>query len=173
MNIIQYYRKLFSKEPPPAAGCLFTDGKHVLAGYQPHKKNPVITGIGGTSKEGEQPFDTAIREMLEELFELERIPADLIKDVKLIIPRKRIVIDKYTIFAYSFDDLYIIMQLVCNHTCKSRIYNELPTNLLELISDRKWNSRRQEITDLALLPLVSNLSISKEFINDVNSYMRL
>jgi len=173
MNIIQYYRKLFGKEPSPAAGCLFTDGKHVLAGYQPYKKNPAITGIGGRCKEGEEPFDTAIREMLEELFELERITTDLIKDVKLIIPRKKLVIDNYTIFAYSFDDLYIIMHLVTNYKCKSRIYEELPSTLLELISNRKWNSRRQEITDLALLPLVSNMTIDKAFINDVNLYMRL
>jgi len=174
MNIIQYYRKLFRKEPPaPAAGCLFTDGKHVLAGYQPHKKNPTITGIGGTCKEGEEPFNTAIREMLEELFELEKIPSHLLDEIKLLIPRKKLVLDNYTMFAYSFEDLHLIMHIICKHNCKSPVYDELPITLLDLISDRKWYSRRQEITDLALIPLVSNINIDKAFINDVNSYMRL
>lgn len=54
-----------------SAGVIFTDGKHVLTGYQ---KNSFFSGIGG----GREQFDldakfTAIREMLEELFGFDEI----------------------------------------------------------------------------------------------------
>lgn len=54
-----------------SAGIIFTDGKHVLAGYQ---KNRFFSGIGGSKEPSEtDPKFTAIREMLEELFGFDEI----------------------------------------------------------------------------------------------------
>ena len=54
------------------AGIMFTDKNSVLAGYSSHKL--AITGIGGKKKGDETAIQTAIRETVEELFELEEIP---------------------------------------------------------------------------------------------------
>ena len=58
------------------AGIMFTDGKLVLAGY--NSKHLFISGIGGKIKENETPILTAVRETVEELFELEEIPGRLL-----------------------------------------------------------------------------------------------
>ena len=50
------------------AGILFTDEKHVLAGYSYRKQ---ITGFGGHRRGEETPAQTAFREVVEELFEVE------------------------------------------------------------------------------------------------------
>jgi hypothetical protein len=56
-----------------AAGIVFTNGTHILAGYQPRKKNPHISGLGGSKQKDESYMQTAWRETLEELFELKDI----------------------------------------------------------------------------------------------------
>ena len=85
-SFLSQTRKLFKKSPKRlftrlvninaenvenfrAAGSVFTDSKIILAGYQPRKKKPFISGIGGKREEGESYMDTAIRETVEELFE--------------------------------------------------------------------------------------------------------
>ena len=50
------------------SGVLFTNQTNVLAGY--NIKINAISGIGGKPVDTEDPDVTAIREMLEELFEL-------------------------------------------------------------------------------------------------------
>ena len=37
---------------PSGAGILFTNGTHILCGYQPNKKNAIISGFGGKIEEG-------------------------------------------------------------------------------------------------------------------------
>ena len=64
-----------------SAGIIFTDGTHVIAGYQ---KNKFFSGIGG----GREPSEldakfTAIREMLEELFGFEMINQNLEPEEKI------------------------------------------------------------------------------------------
>jgi hypothetical protein len=49
-----------TKDEYTACGVVFTDGRHILAGYQPNKKNPCISGIGGMKEKGETHFDTAM-----------------------------------------------------------------------------------------------------------------
>ena len=47
------------------AGCIFTNGTHVLAGFQPNKKSPAISGFGGKRHGTETFTQTALRETLE------------------------------------------------------------------------------------------------------------
>jgi 8-oxo-dGTP pyrophosphatase MutT (NUDIX family) len=64
---MEFFRNFFTtkKVSRPGAGCIFTDGNLILAGYQP--KGPYISGIGGSSFDGEEPIVTAMREVMEEL----------------------------------------------------------------------------------------------------------
>jgi len=51
-----------------SAGCLFVSQTHALAGYQPGKMVPCISGIGGKRENADSGvMETALREMLEEV----------------------------------------------------------------------------------------------------------
>ena len=63
------------------AGIFFTDEKIFLCGYSQHKHK--ITGIGGKKQNNELPYETALRETLEEIFEFDNIPFDFNKIKKL------------------------------------------------------------------------------------------
>ena len=88
-----------------SAGCFFTDGKLYLAGYQPKKKNPYITGIGGHVELGEDEFEAAFRELIEELFEIHPVSKDLLKELLAkYVPHRRVCNNSYTIFEFTFNE---------------------------------------------------------------------
>jgi hypothetical protein len=149
-----------------AAGCVFTNGAHILAGYQPRKKKPCITGIGGSRIKGEIFMDTAIRETLEELFEFETIPPKLIAEVQDFQPMNVIQVSNYVMVIYSFETLESIMRLASTYPVKSRVYYTMPLTLLDLLLKR-IPSGNEEITHMTLLPLVEGLKIQSEFVNDI------
>ena len=157
-----------------SAGVIFTNRKILLAGYQPRKKNPCISGIGGKKKDGETYIITALREMLEELFEFNEIPKKLIKEIKsLIIPQKILENSGYIIVVYDFQDLEIILKIIKIYKLQSTLYDKFPKNLMELIFNRKINSDSKcEISHLSLLPLIKHNKnypfVDKTFINDMS-----
>jgi len=147
------------------AGCLFTNKHHVLAGYQPSKKMPYISGIGGLCNEGEDYIVTAIREMLEELFMIYPTP-ELINNIQTIVKYRHVLINgSYINYVYSFEDLEDIMNyLGISNT--SMLYNVFPKTISELILNRlEYDS---ELTTLVLLPCQKNIIISNELIQDIN-----
>jgi hypothetical protein len=148
------------------AGILFTDGRFVLAGYNPHKT--LITGIGGKAKPGETPTQTALRETIEELFELEQIPETLTR-----LLNSQLVFDNmmtrggYSVFIMNFVDLDIIITtLHMVHNLKSRVYDILPINLNQLIMNRKVDPMA-ELTHVLLMPYEKNIYLSKSLVNDI------
>ena len=93
------------------AGCLFTNGIHVLAGYQPNKHFPSINGIGGKPEEGEDPLVTALREFLEEVFGV----YDCVKGVselRTVVPRRVLEQKRYITYVYDFNDLVKMLEIV-------------------------------------------------------------
>ena len=169
-------RKCFKRTgtvvPCTAAGCVFTDGTHILAAYQPFKIRPHISGFGGKRKEGETVSTTAIREMLEELFEFDEIPAALISMVREIPPAHILENGAYVLFVYSFRDLELILEFASLY--RSPLYKEMPRTLIDLVSLRLITPQRgiisqryQEITHLALLPFVERLTLDSAFVSDI------
>ena len=169
-----------------AAGCLFTDGKHILAGYQPHKKSPSLSGFGGNREEGETAFwETAIRETLEELFEpAEKIPMHICWKLYGSLKTKGVIRDKlnnYVILVYDFKDLEMILKFAERHRFSSLVYDKLPRTIPELLSWRKTLipdfARKPEISHLGLLPLILHPAnrnfVSPEFIGDINLFISL
>jgi hypothetical protein len=148
------------------AGCVFTDGKHVLAGYQPHKKYPGITGIGG-HKEGEETYlQTAYRETIEEIFHVSQsqIPIGLLASlIQTMNPRKIQMKKGYVIVTFHFQDLELLLKLCKKAGLRSPLYTKLPKNLMELIQKRDYDLKA-EILSFALLPVVK----SQRFQNFVN-----
>lgn len=153
--------------PHMGAGCVFTDGKHILAGYQPHKKRPGITGIGG-HKEGEETYlETAYRETLEELFHVEQkqIPIGLVpKLVETLKPTQFKMKKGYVLVFLTFKDLETLLKLSKKKGLRSPLYKTMPTNLIETIQMRGIDLKA-EISTLCLLPVVHHGGKAKDFVN--------
>lgn len=155
MNWLQclFKQKKFTCE---AAGIMFTNGTHVLAGYQPRKKKPHISGLGGGKQEGESYMQTAWRETLEELFEFKEIPKDVIDIIQLTIqPKDTFITDNYINVVYTFADLLQLLQLLHCYEVESNVYTILPYTIPDLIFQRQPN-KTTEISHLCLLPLVDH-----------------
>lgn len=149
------------------AGCVFTDGKHILCGYQPHKKRPGITGIGG-HKEGEESYlETAYRETIEELFHVTNttIPVGLIATlIRTMRPNKIKMKKGYVIVTFSFQDLEQFLKLCQKGGLRSPLYRKIPKTLLETIQNRRTDLKA-EISALCLLPVIHHDGKAKDFVN--------
>ena len=144
-----------------AAGVFITDGRHVLAGYQPARG--AITGFGGKRETGEEPLQTAWRELFEELLGIEA-PTSL-PNWKLLYS------GTYVLYTCSFAELESLLELAI----ESPFYTSgSPRTIADLLLKR---SDGTEITDLALLPLiVANTAeqggIHEELIADICAWKR-
>ena len=136
-----------------SAGCIFTNGTHILGGYQPNKQAPCISGIGGKREECEEFVQTAMREMLEEMFGIYARP-DFVTAV-MTIPYDRLLISgDYVSLIYSFSSLEKILTELVRLEATSSMYNEMPLCLNDLILKRL--PTKSEISHLCLLPVVKH-----------------
>lgn len=142
--------------PYTSAGCVFTDGNLFLAGYQPNKKRPCISGLGGSKKKGELPQQTALRETLEELFHIKKVPKELVDRLQ-ILPTKLTQNGSYIMYIYTFKQLEEILGLCLAAGIESPLYTSIPQTLSDLLLHRKQN-KKAEISHLCLLPLVKHNS---------------
>lgn len=131
-----------------SAGIIFTDEKHVLAGYQ---KNKFYSGIGGKKELSDLSVKfTAIREMLEELFGFEMIEQNLETEKKIEKNIEELLLLKDTInltFQNSTNsfitdikeqvqnslDKEIIKYKICNDKLKIELNNMYNEQILQLI----------------------------------------
>jgi hypothetical protein len=151
-----------------SAGCLFTDGTHVLAGYQPKKTIACISGIGGKREEGDGSFlETALREMLEELLGIYD-NANLVELLKTVPYDNIIKGQHYFNVIYSFLGLEKILEFVFIKVGESPFYKVFPRTVRELVFSRICPMEAAaEISHLALLPLVPELVIDPYFLKDL------
>ena len=147
-----------------AAGCLFTDKKLVLAGYQFRHGKGVLDGIGGTREEGETAIETAFRETLEELFEIvcsDELIADIRRNFK---PRSKFQTGQYICFVYNFKTLEKMMVFLKGQGLHSPLYKVFPVTITDLLFSRRI--RPTELTHLSLIPFVDELSLEEHFLKD-------
>ncbi len=138
------------------AGCVFTDGHHVLAGYQPNKKNPCITGIGGHKEQGEDYLQTAFRETVEEIFDVKQVPPSLLEKLtQSMVPKKTTYQKGYVILQFDFEDYKVFLQCCKKTKIHSPLFLKSPTTLLDSIQQRKV-VKTSEITHLCLLPVIKD-----------------
>lgn len=155
------------------AGCVFTDGKHVLAGYQPFKKFPCISGIGGHRENGETPYQTAFRETVEEIYHVSTLPPQLIPNlIRSLPPRKADNHMNYIILNYNFEDFKKFIKICKKSGLQSPLYRKLPRSLMECIRNRDA-STNAEISHLCLLPVIKDFKgrqfIHPAFIKDMDN----
>ena len=146
------------------AGCMFTDGRIVLAGFQP--KMGKISGFGGGAKPYETPFETAIRETLEELLGVSEVPHELI--AKMPEGGRHISYPAYTCFLYSFDDLETILRRSRRYYVMSPYYSDFPVTIGDLILKRD-PAAEGEVTRLFLLPTDTDFLLCKSFQKDLKA----
>jgi hypothetical protein len=157
-----------------AAGVLFTDDRHVLAGYQPNKLNPGITGIGGARIGSETFMITALRECIEELFDVEVVPLKIIEKIqKYTTPTDYFMNKQYVTVIYSFHNLETILYLVGKYLISSPVYSSHPYTLVDLIFNRR-HKLTSEIQSFALIPICyyskTKIVIDKDFGSDITLY---
>lgn len=159
-----------------AAGILFTDGRLVLAGLQPNKEgqDPFVGGFGGAVELGDtSPFYTAVRETVEELFGVARVPPDLLRCiVNSVRPWKTIegITPGYICYVCTFVDLEMVLSLARLHLLLTPLYGPYPKSVADLIFQRVVgiaDAAKAEVTDLALLPLRRVIAIDPWFRADI------
>lgn len=150
----EFLTLLFSGMEYTSAGCIFTNGIHILGGYQPNKQTPCISGIGGKRDDCEEFVQTAMREMLEELFGIYARP-DFVSAL-MAIPYERLIISgDYVSLVYSFSSLEKILAELVHLNAVSPLYNEMPLTLIDLILKRIVGVD-SEISHLCVLPVVNH-----------------
>ena len=148
------------------AGCLFTDGVHVLAGYQPKKREPSISGLGGKRLPGETFKRTALRETLEELFDI-RVRGALLDILEMSMePKSTMMNGKYVLLYYSFEDLEVILQYASSYCGNTQLYDEWPETINDLIFNRRY-TEGSEVAHLCLLPFAQGITISNDLKSDI------
>lgn len=159
------------------AGCAFTDGRHILAGYQPQKKTPGISGFGG-HREGEESYlETAYRETVEEMFHVSgtQIPATLLPTLRTrMVPQEVKVLNGYILVVFSLQDLHTFLKICKRSGLRSPLYSRMPTTLLDVIQSR-GGSVSAELSSLCLLPVVhhegkASSFVKPEFVKDLRLF---
>jgi hypothetical protein len=157
-----------------AAGTLFTNGTHVLAGYQKDLTKPTVSGIGGKREGSETYMQTAIRETVEELFHIDSVSAILIRRIILAVEPTRVEkTGSYVLVIYNFKDLEKILEIVRNEIKISPVYKVLPKTVSDLMLERILAVEpRAEVTHLCLVPLVKDARMDLSFQEDLELVVR-
>jgi hypothetical protein len=143
--------------PFKAAGILFTDSTHVIAGFQPGKS--AYSGFGGSRDHRETIRETAFREALEELLEPEGSIQPLVNSLKeryksYTVTRK----GTYRFLILSFNELLDILKEAKAIDLKSQIYKSIPTTIAALLTKRRPQPTT-EVHELILLPVTATATI--------------
>ena len=152
-----------------AAGCAFTNNHLVLAGYQPTKSPPCISGFGGKKEAGDTSAQhTAWRETLEELLHITDVRGELIHClITKLVPKQILHQDTYVAHMFDMTDLETMLQIVREFNIESPAYAEFPTTVTELIFNRQAVAD-MEISHLAILPIVKGLQLDPFFVEDLD-----
>jgi hypothetical protein len=151
-----------------AAGCLFTDRKYVLAGFQEKEGKFIMSGFGGKIEESDDcEIDAAIRETLEELFHLESVSKELVHYLMIhYIPRNQFQNGDYHVYVYDFLDLTDFLQICFGFGVKSPLYDTFPKTIEDLIFRRKILPEA-EVKHLLVLPVAEGLQVCPYFQSDL------
>jgi len=167
------------------AGIIFTNGTHLLVGYQPLKTHPCISGIGGSKEDVDKNIihHTALREWLEEIFgyTYNSTMQKIITKLKGI-PEKNIItstIDSYTYISlvYTFSDLDAFLSIISPYMIISPYYKVFPKGLNDLLFSRSIKEG-QEVSILGLLPVVSTHDpnypyVSSDVVDDIKKLIQI
>lgn len=154
------------------AGCMFADQTYILGGYQNRKQFPKVSGLGGKPIGNESPYETAIRETVEELFEFSTIPTVLLNELhSILIPKTYFLNSGFVTYVFAMEQLDTFLQIVASYNLKSPLYVTIPLTLMDLILKRRiQTSFTPEISHLVLVPIAYTHTLSyldSEYLCDI------
>ena len=126
-----------------SAGCIFySPGREVLVCGL---KNLRLEGFGGESKAGETMFQTAIRELLEEMVD---IYESNFREWESELPKPRFIFvsrDGYINYVYTYEDYIIIAEVMHRHGVK------IPSSISEVLLEQR-GKEHDFITEISYNP---------------------
>jgi len=146
---------------------MFTNGRVVLGAYQSKRGTISISGIGG-SRDGDETFiETALRETVEELFDVKDVPKRLLNTLEKSL-RPTSIRGKdvggwglYVLVIYTFEDLETILKCAAS-SLNTPLYAKFPRTVSALLLDRNpAKSPHTEITYLTLIPVGEQYATTK------------
>jgi len=152
-----------------SAGIMCFSNTHVLAGVQKYKKRQ-IGGFGGKCESVDADFrDTAIREFLEELFNIRATPT-LAACVEPFLSNPTYVASHdYAIFFITLADLELILENLTYAGAKSPYYPDgFPRTVSRLILDRSAKVNGE----ISRVLLLSRQDIAANKIRNMSAYFR-
>jgi hypothetical protein len=157
-----------------AAGVLFTNNTYVLGGVQQCNDKHIVSGIGGSRQDGETYIYTALREMIEEIFDIIEVPKKIITVLeKRFKPTHVFQTQTYITVVYTFKQLEQMLRIVKKQGLESRLYESIPCKLHELMLYR-FPCNDCELSRLLLVNLYPartySSAIHKDFIQDLVQY---
>ncbi len=153
-----------------AAGILFTNGTHVLAAHQRKDGREIISGLGGKMETSDlTPYYAAVRETLEELFDIEPSTHLISRICADVQPFHIEATAGYTNHQLSFDDLEQILLIVSRSDAISPIYagGAVPT-IDELLLRRK-PKKNSEVRALSIMAVSAAWNVDADFAADIQS----
>jgi hypothetical protein len=155
---VDYYRNYSDYY---SAGLHFTDGKTIIAGAQPHKIIPYVSGFGGRKEDedGDNSIITAYRETVEELMGVKLKPAFIYQMINAlgIIPLFQREADKYVYYVLDYESLVFIAEYIYSHH-ESMYYRRPPTSVNDIINGR-WTPAHAEVSQLYKINMDSEIEI--------------
>lgn len=144
MKLFKSIKKLFQETPRfpevegnwEGAGILFTSHNTILAGYKVIDDEWELSGFGGKKLENELYYQTAIRETLEEIYEVPVTP-NIVNYVASRLKITKVVNNNgYIVVIVSLNQFKHFMLAAINFNFDTPMYKELPTSSVELIGKR-------------------------------------
>lgn len=152
-----------------AAGCIFADKQYVLGGFTPAIHT--IFGLGGSREGKETYWETAVREVYEEIFEPVDLPKYLISETKEKLKPRAVLLHKgYVMILCDLKDLSVFYAGAKKANLKSRVYESIPTTLEEMVVMRS-DKVAAEISEFNLIPMKKDTSdyprINSKYVRDI------
>jgi hypothetical protein len=155
------------------AGILFLDGqsKSVLAGF--HPKLNRLSGFGGKQRGEERPEQTAVREVVEELFGIFTLSEEHI-DMFAGQLRASKLYSEYTLFIEPIETVFELSTFLSKNGYFSPFYSQLPLSVSHLIGHRIL-SKTSEVSDVSLFAIrdMSDMKymLTSEFYADISTLL--
>ena len=159
------------------AGILFTEGPVALAGIQKYGRvckgaTAVLSGLGGRRESSDIDWlHTAWREVIEELFGVDKVPVALVNDLRIHLPLRfpASCTGGYVLVRFGFDELTRALTICSNYRIVSELYKTMPLTVSDLLLKRS-PSASAEIGTLSLIPVSHRVTIAEEFFGDLSTH---
>ena len=155
-----------------SAGILFLENTSFLSGFQ--RKQMRWSGFGGKAFPDETPAKTAVRETVEELFEVDLSENDIEQLIEQLSIWHEYSSKGYIFFVLPFSGITTISEFLEEKGYTSRVYPQFPKSITSLISQRII-SNAKEIEKINLFTFSDiqefQLAFDKHFLSDLRFFI--